>query len=146
VLKLAWKVTFFFLEANAVRLLRSAPLPAADRVYGLMQTGRVSERYLIRLAERLGRRQDRGPHRPSRVVEVFCHPSLKTESRGMGPNPADLTAVLSPAVADALARYGIDLATYSGVFPSAEAARSAVASRSVAGTEPTTDARSVERS
>jgi hopanoid biosynthesis associated protein HpnK len=135
-LKLAWKLTFFLLEANAVRLLRSLPVPAAGQVYGLMQTGRVSERYLVRLAERLARRRDRGADWASQVVEIFCHPSLRPESKGLGPNPADLAAVLSPAVADALARRGIELTTYPAVFPAAEGAPSALLSPSAADVRP----------
>jgi hopanoid biosynthesis associated protein HpnK len=130
-LKLTWKLTFFFLEANARRLVRCLSVPSAGRVYGLMQTGRISESYLVRLAERLGRRWDRGAGRTGQVVELFCHPSLRFESKGLGPNPGDLAALLSPTVTGALARHGIELTTYPAVFPSSVGAASAASARAV---------------
>jgi hopanoid biosynthesis associated protein HpnK len=120
-LKLGWKLAFVLLAANGRRLLRNRSLPTAGRVYGLMQTGRVTEAYLLRLLERMADKQarssrDDGRHE-DRVVEIFCHPSLRHESRRLGPNPDDLAAMVSPAVAEGLTRHGIELTTYPAAFP-----------------------------
>jgi hopanoid biosynthesis associated protein HpnK len=115
-LKLGWKIVFSLLSRGARRSLRRRPLPAADRVYGLMQSGRLTERYLVRLVARLagkaggGGSQARGI-RPS-VFEVFCHPSQGGESRRLGPNPGDLAALLSPAAHAAVDASGMLLTTY----------------------------------
>ena len=144
-LKVGWKIAFFFLAANARRLLRHRPVPAAGRVYGLMQTGHVTEDYLLRLFERMagaragtpaeGRARPRGRARAGAapVVEVFCHPSLRRESEGLGPNPGDLAAVLSPAVRDSVRRTGIELTTYPLAFFAASGPGTGAASEPGAG-------------
>jgi hopanoid biosynthesis associated protein HpnK len=101
-LKFGWKITFALLQRWCTRLLRRAPLPAADRVYGLMQTGRITETYLVQLLDRL---------EPG-ISELFCHPSLREESAGLGPNPRDLSAVISPVVRRAVEKNGISLINY----------------------------------
>jgi hopanoid biosynthesis associated protein HpnK len=144
-LKLGWKIAFFFLAVNARRLLRQSPVPAADRVYGLMQTGHVTKEYLARLLERLagvpGGMPPEGPARAPRgrcpgrspgcglpVVELFCHPSLRRESLNLGPNPGDLEAVTSPDVMDRLRKLRIELTTYPAAFPAAPGGAPGVAS------------------
>jgi hopanoid biosynthesis associated protein HpnK len=136
-LKTGWKIVFFFLAANARRLARHRPVPAADRVYGLMQTGHVTEDYLVRLFERVAgapagrptgsgarargrvRDQTRDLRNPGAVpvVEIFCHPSLRCESEHLGPNPGDLAALVSPVVADSVLKYQLELTTYPAAFP-----------------------------
>jgi hopanoid biosynthesis associated protein HpnK len=115
-LKLGWKVAFSLLGRWARRSLRRQPIPAADRVYGLMQSGAVTESYLCRLLDRLAGKTSEGstvasaPQGP--VFEIFCHPSLKAESRGLGPNPGDLKALLGPAVKAAVEAKRTVLTTY----------------------------------
>jgi hopanoid biosynthesis associated protein HpnK len=115
-LKLGWKIAFSLLGRRARRSLRRQPVPAADRVYGLMQSGCVTESYLIRLLDRLaGRAATESTAAPSGrapVFEVFCHPSLNRESRRLGPNPGDLEALLSPAVRAAVDANSVLLTTY----------------------------------
>jgi hopanoid biosynthesis associated protein HpnK len=115
-LKLGWKIAFSLLGLWARRLLRRERLPAADRVYGLMQSGAVTESYLICLVNRLRQEASvRGLARtPCRepVFEVFCHPSQGQDSRDLGPNPGDLSALLSPVVRTAVAANGVLLTTY----------------------------------
>ncbi len=101
-LKLGWKITFSVLQGWCARLLRRSPLPVADRVYGLMQTGRISEEYLARLSGRL----------TPGTSELFCHPSLREESAGLGPNPRDLGALLSPVARRMLEENGVKLTNY----------------------------------
>lgn len=118
-LKLGWKIAFSLLGLWARRLLRRERLPAADRVYGLMQSGAVTESYLVRLVNRLcqeasASRVRSGPSCRGPVFEVFCHPSRGHESRYLGPNPGDLSALLSPGVRAAVAANRVLLTTYAG--------------------------------
>ena len=100
--KAAWALAFFFLTKTARRRLGPSRLAVADRVYGLFQSGKMHEDYLLFLLPRL-----RG-----RVVEWYFHPSTAFEEP-LGPNPDDLAALLSPAVRRALAEEGIILSRYS---------------------------------
>ena len=63
-------------------------LTAADRVYGLMQSGRMEEAYVLRALSSVG---------PT-VVELYFHPTLASASVPLGPNRGDLVTLLSPAV------------------------------------------------
>jgi hopanoid biosynthesis associated protein HpnK len=119
VLKLGWKIVFTPLASWCRRPLRRCPVPTADRVYGLMQTGHLSELYLVRLLDRLGRAAPGSARRhgaaapaAAPVVELFCHPSLREESSRFGPNPRELATLLSPAVKAAIDANGILLTTY----------------------------------
>jgi hopanoid biosynthesis associated protein HpnK len=112
-LKLGWKIVFALLAAWCRRSLRRYSLPTADRVYGLMQTGRMSEAYWLRLVERLaGPPGVKRAPRTSPLFEVFCHPSLRSESDRLGPNPGDLASLMSPAVRAAVEADDILLTTY----------------------------------
>jgi hopanoid biosynthesis associated protein HpnK len=78
------------------------PLVAADRVYGLMQTGQMREAYVLKLLRRLG----------VSAAELYFHPSREPEGEALGPNPGDLATLLSPAVRQAIQERGLHLATY----------------------------------
>ncbi|MBC7293033.1 MAG: ChbG/HpnK family deacetylase, partial [Thermoleophilia bacterium] len=135
-LKLAWKLAFAPLCRHAGRVAKRHGLSGANRVYGLMQSGQLRERYLVALLQRLaekanGRGKSRGAGKlkvpeetggqalkeqplqaPGPVIEIFCHPSLRQESSDLGPNPGDLAALLSPAVRETLTAHGLLLTTY----------------------------------
>jgi hypothetical protein len=49
-------------------------------------------------------------------AEIFVHPSTAPEA-DRGANPADLEALLSPAVREALSARGLSLATYATLEP-----------------------------
>jgi hopanoid biosynthesis associated protein HpnK len=132
-LKLGWKITFSLLGLHCRRRLWRWPVGAADRVYGLMQSGNLTAAYLERLFARLGgagagSSGRSGPAalpaaaagasvpRPP-VIEIFCHPSLRAESGALGPNPGDLEALLSPRTEEAARAAGVVLTTYSLAFP-----------------------------
>lgn len=108
--KLGWKLIFAGLSAWARRQLRLDPLPVAGRVYGLMQTGCVTGEYLARLFTRLGSRRHK--FKDLALAELYCHPSLRQESRRLGPNPGDLKALLDPAAQAALQESGLVLTSY----------------------------------
>lgn len=93
--KLAWSWIFARLRAHGERLLRPAGIAFADRVYGLLQTGRVTEAYWLDLLPRLS----------APVTEIYCHPDLGPNGAG----PEEFAAVLSPRVRQAVAEAGLTL-------------------------------------
>lgn len=100
--KITWAVVFGLLARAQMRLIRSHSLAVADRVYGLMQTGQMSEDYLIWLLRRIS----------VPTAEIYLHPSTVPLGEPLGPNPGDLAALLSPGVREIIARQGIQLTTY----------------------------------
>ena len=68
--------------------LRRAGIATNDALFGLYETGRLTETVWLALVPRLG----------SGVTEVYCHPSTGS---------AELAALLSPAVGAALERAGV---------------------------------------
>ena len=101
-LKIVWAIVFGLLARYCTGQLDGHPLAVAHRVYGLMQTGRMSERYVLAL---LGRLQ-------VPTAELYFHPSTHTEDGASGPNPSDLATLLSPAVRSIVQERGLCLATY----------------------------------
>jgi hypothetical protein len=81
------------------------PLVVVERVYGLMQTGRVECGYVLRM---LARSQ-------AATAELYCHPATLELGERLGPNPGDLAMLLDPAVPAALERGGHQLTTYAAL-------------------------------
>ena len=100
--KTLWAIVFGLLACAEMRLIRSYRLAVTDRVYGLMQTGQMSEDYMIWLLHRI-----RVP-----TAEIYLHPSTVPLDEPLGPNPGDLAALVSPAVREAIVGQGIRLVTY----------------------------------
>ena len=102
--KFAYSWVFGWLRRWAGARLRSARIEFADRVYGLLQTGRMTEEYLLALIPRIqGNR-----------VEIYSHPTLAVGNHSpRGASKAQLDALLSPGVRKALVSSGFQLATYS---------------------------------
>ena len=99
------KLAFFFgaLGRSSRRRLASAGIRSPDRVYGLFQSGRVTEEYLLKLIPRI---------RASRV-ELYSHPT--TDAGAASPRGASrpqLEALTSGRVRNLLDREGFRLATY----------------------------------
>jgi hopanoid biosynthesis associated protein HpnK len=94
---------FGLLRRHGERLLGGAGIGFSERVYGLLATGRVTERYLLGLFPRL--RADR--------VEVYCHPAVarpgEPSNGPPGSGTAELSALLSPRVRESIARSGFIL-------------------------------------
>ena len=84
------------------RQLRAAGIFYADRVYGFLQTGKVTERYLLDLIPRIRHR----------AVEIYAHPTLSPISERLGASRSQLDALLSPRVREALEAAGFCLSTY----------------------------------
>jgi len=100
--KIAWAFAFGLLGRRCLHRLRGHRLIVTDRVYGLMQTGRMGEKYVLRLLRNL--------HVPT--AEIYFHPALEPEGEEFGPNPDDLACLLSPAVRQMIQERGLRLATY----------------------------------
>ena len=107
--KLAWAGIFPLLRRHAERRLAGTGIAYADRVYGLFQTGRVSEPYLLSLLPRI-----RGAR-----AELYAHPALPEPGEPLnGPpasGPRELAALVSPRVREALEANGVKTATYADV-------------------------------
>lgn len=100
-------LTFTALSRHAVTRLADAGIRHPHRMFGMHQTGHVTESYLLDLAARL----DPG------VTEVYCHAGLwDEEARRWRPADYDpegeLAAVSSPRVRAALRARGVDLISY----------------------------------
>ena len=96
-------VAFGMLRSYAASRLRPAGICFPDRVYGLLQSGRMTEDYLLKLIPQI--RSDR--------VEIYLHPT--TDDRDVDPKGASrsqLDALLSVRVREALDRAGFRLSTY----------------------------------
>ncbi len=104
--KVAWSGIFRMLRRHAERRLGGTTITYADRVYGLFQTGRVSERYLLSLLPRI-----RGER-----AELYAHPSLPEPGEPLngppGSGPRELAALVSPRVREAMEANGVRAATY----------------------------------
>lgn len=100
--KATWALIFDLLCRWSLRRMRLLPLVVTDRVYGLMQTGRMQETYVIKVLQRLN----------VPTAELYFHPDITESYNHFGPNPADLEALLSPQVRDVLQEREILTSTY----------------------------------
>jgi hypothetical protein len=100
--KVLWAVVFGVLCRRALALARKHRLAVTDRVYGLYQTGRMSEAYVMETLRRLC----------VPTAELYFHPSLEPGEEKLGPNPGDLATLLSPSVRQVIKERGLQLATY----------------------------------
>ncbi len=93
------------------RVVRSS-LAYTDRVYGLLQSGRMHEGFVTGLLQRI----------PATVrsAELYLHPSTQTCDGPYGPNPGDLAALLSPRVRRAIEERGAELTTYPALGASSQ--------------------------
>ncbi|HXG21594.1 MAG TPA: hopanoid biosynthesis-associated protein HpnK [Methylomirabilota bacterium] len=107
-LRKRWE-SFIFTRLSRVaeRKLRGQGIAFPDALFGLHQSGDISERYLLRLLPRL-----RGG-----VTELYCHPAFLPCKEAQYWTPTyrrevELAALTSPAVRAALADQGITLISY----------------------------------
>ncbi len=103
-LKTLWHLYYAALRRWGKARAAASPLAHADRVYGLYQTGHLSEPYLLYLLGRIP------PH--VRVAEIYGHPSERDLGEPGGPNPGDLAALLSPRVRERVQQMGARLISY----------------------------------
>ena len=94
--RLVWSAVFPLLRRNGILRLRRAGVAYADRVYGLLATGRLSEEYLVDLLPKIS----------AEWAEVYCHPSIGADEGSANGPPGsgarELAALLSPRVREAI--------------------------------------------
>lgn len=103
--KVAWAVALGLVCRRCAARLRGRRLGAAQRVYGVMQSGHMGEAYVVDVLRRL-----RGP-----LAELYFHPSLAERDDALGSNRGDWVTLLSPSVRGAIIERGLCLTTYSAL-------------------------------
>jgi predicted glycoside hydrolase/deacetylase ChbG (UPF0249 family) len=93
--RLSHALVFTLLSWRARPVLDELRIHYTDRVFGLLQTGRVDERYLERLLPRL----------PAGDSELYAHPSLDDDR-------VEFKALASPRIQALVGQHGIQLIRY----------------------------------
>lgn len=105
--KILWSQVFGQLRRHSEKVLESAGILTTEKVYGLLQTGKISESYLLQLL----------PQIHSTLVEIYAHPDRL--SNAVNPTGSlELQALLSPTVRDRLKKEGFQLVNYHQIKPS----------------------------
>jgi predicted glycoside hydrolase/deacetylase ChbG (UPF0249 family) len=99
--KVAWALVFGLLCRWGRRQVCTGGLVVANRVNGLMQSGRIGEPYVLELLRRL----------QVPVAELYFHPSTGPAREPLA-NPGDLATLLSPALREVSQQRGLRLASY----------------------------------
>jgi hopanoid biosynthesis associated protein HpnK len=97
--KIFWSAVFGALGASARKRLTAAGVNRADRVYGLLRTGRIDERYVLRLIPRMS----------GDLVELYCHPGAFAGDPAADP---ELAALVSERVRKSLERHAITTVSF----------------------------------
>lgn len=111
--KLFEATVFGALSRHARKRLARAGIAHPQRMFGLHQTGRISERYVLELL----------PQLPEGVSELYCHAALPDdECRRWRPgdyeSEREVAALTSPRVRAEIERRGIELISYSALHAS----------------------------
>ena len=100
--KIIWSIVFGQLRNYGEGLLKANQIKFANRVYGLLQTGDMSEKYLLNLI----------PQIEAELVEIYSHPALVNTDINHG-GEVELAALLSQQVRELLTVRGVELSNYS---------------------------------
>jgi hopanoid biosynthesis associated protein HpnK len=104
--KLVWSGVFGGLRRYGEDLLKANGINFAERVYGLLQTGSVTEEYLLSLI----------PQIQADLIEIYSHPAVANADEPLNGSPGDgeleLAALLSKQVREALNTHGFELTNY----------------------------------
>ena len=107
VAKILLSLVYAGLRHYGARVLRAHQIGYVDRVYGLLQSGRMTEAYLLKLI----------PHIHSQLVEIYAHPAVAiagepaNEAYGLG--AAERDALMSDRVRALIKSQGFALTNYS---------------------------------
>lgn len=108
--KLLWSFVFTGLRSYGEKLLKSKGIYFCDRVYGLLQSGRMSEDYLQRLI----------PQIKDNFVEIYSHPAVifpeEPLNGPVGAGEVELAAWLSDSVRELLVKNDFKLTNYNKYF------------------------------
>ncbi|BAY65698.1 hopanoid biosynthesis associated protein HpnK [Calothrix brevissima NIES-22] len=104
--KLVWSGVFGRLRSYGESLLTAHGIKFAQRVYGLLQTGNMSEQYLLGLI----------PQIQADLVEIYSHPAVVKSGEPLnglpGAGEIELAALLSEQVRQVLSVNGFELTNY----------------------------------
>jgi hopanoid biosynthesis associated protein HpnK len=100
--KLLHSLVFRSLRRHGSRLLSSHGISYAERVYGLLQTGMMTETFLLGLL----------PQIQSDRVEIYSHPALTFSPESESPGSSELMALTSERVRQRLSFCGFQLASF----------------------------------
>ena len=113
--KLVWTWIFRQLRRSGERRLRAAGVEFSDRVYGLLATGRMTEAYVLGLIPRIR----------ANFAELYFHPAVVLAGEPLngppGSGSAELAALVSSRVRDAVRENGFALTSYRDSLPGAGA-------------------------
>jgi chitin disaccharide deacetylase len=109
--KVAQGLIFALLSRRAQKLAAAAGLLYNDRVFGLLNDGRMTEAYLLGLIPRL---------EPG-VTEIYCHPGLSADAELTHWAPAyrrqeEFTALTGVRVQEALAAAGVQVSDFRKIW------------------------------
>ena len=104
-IKIVWSIVFGQLRNYGESLLKTHNIKFADRVYGLLQTGNMSEEYLLSLI----------PQIEAELVEIYAHPALVNTDINNG-GEIELKALLSYKVRELLTVKGFELSNCAKVI------------------------------
>jgi len=91
---------FRILRRRCLRTLKGRGFTVADRVYGHLETGKMTPDYVLSLLERLG----------GQTNEIYLHPACKP-----GADDPELAALLSPDVKNRIRELNLSLTSYTGI-------------------------------
>ncbi|HEY9640001.1 MAG TPA: hopanoid biosynthesis-associated protein HpnK [Coleofasciculaceae cyanobacterium] len=104
--KVVWSLVFAGLRRHGEKLLNAQGIRYADRVYGLLQTGRMTEDYLLGLI----------PQIQANVVEIYSHPAIApVDPSGdalLNAGESELGALLSEQVRHQIIQHNFRLINY----------------------------------
>jgi hopanoid biosynthesis associated protein HpnK len=103
--KVIWSIVFALLRRGRARMLTARGLKHAARVYGVLQTGRMTEAYVTDVLR----------SSMAETAEMYFHPATEASGEPMGPNPGDLATLLSTSVMATLHESGGEPSTYSAL-------------------------------
>ncbi len=95
-------LVFSLLSCWVTRQLKSWPVKTTQRVYGNLQSGQMSETYLLRLLREVDQP----------AIEVYFHPSTARTAVPSGANRGDLKALTSPKIQSLITERHFHLCSY----------------------------------
>ncbi|KAF0206411.1 MAG: hpnK, partial [bacterium] len=102
VMKLVWWIVFHLLSQHAKNLLRNRGFSVVERVYGLLQSGAMTEDFWLGLLPQIN----------TEVSEIYCHPEISTLNSTNLCGGEELAALLSEKVRSKLQEHAFDLINY----------------------------------
>jgi hopanoid biosynthesis associated protein HpnK len=99
---------FSLLSFRAAQRLKARGIRFSERVFGFLQTGRLNEKYVRGVIERLP---------PDSTTEFYFHPAANVDGRADASDyrKAETEILTSPGIRKAIADYGVTLTNFAGL-------------------------------